>query len=192
MSTANRTRPATVVRFVPQRTLHLHPRDTTARDGGSADHAGSSYLPTARDGGSADHAGSSYLPTARDGGSADHAGSGYLPTARDGGSAENAGAVFSPYILYIAAPVIPGLSRHTVHPAHRRSGHPWPLAAYRTSCTSPLRPSLASRGIPYILYIKTAPEGAVLWCSSPGVARQQQSDIRALRCSPPGGLSGPG
>jgi len=34
-------------------------------DGGSADHAGSGYLPTAMDGGSADHAGSSYLPPLR-------------------------------------------------------------------------------------------------------------------------------
>ena len=34
------------------------------------------------DGGSADHAGSGYLPTAMDGGSADHAGSGYLPASR--------------------------------------------------------------------------------------------------------------
>ncbi|WP_293645909.1 hypothetical protein [Thiolapillus sp.] len=44
----------------------------------------------------------------------------------DGGSAGNAGAVFGPYILYM-----------------RRSGHPWPLAAYTPS-----------------LEIKKAPEGA--------------------------------
>ncbi len=37
--------------------------------------------------------------------------------------------------------------------------------SYRTSCTLPLRPSMASRGIPYFLYIKKAHTGRVCaWC----------------------------